>query len=146
MNMIKIKINEMPIEVQEGTTIHDAAKKLKIKIPTLCYHPDLSVAGNCRICVVEVKGSRTLVPSCSMPVADGMEIYTNTLKVRKARKDVIELLLAEHNMDCTKCYKNCNCELQAIAKEYISENDRFIDVAIKKHIDKSSPAYQKDDS
>ena len=79
MNMIKIKINNMPIEVQEGTTIHDAAKKLKIKIPTLCYHPDLSVAGNCRICVVEVKGSRTLVPSCSMPVADGMEIFTNTL-------------------------------------------------------------------
>lgn len=146
MNMIKVTINDMPIEVQEGTTIHDAAKKLKIKIPTLCYHPDLSVAGNCRICVVEVKGSRTLVPSCSMPVADGMEIYTNTLKVRKARKDVIELLLAEHNMDCTKCYKNCNCELQAIAKDYISENDRFIDVAIKKHIDKSSPSYQKDDS
>ena len=146
MNMIKIKINDMPLEVQEGTTIHDAAKKVKIKIPTLCYHPDLTIAGNCRICVVEVKGSRTLVPSCSMPVADGMEIFTNTLKVRKARKDVIELLLAEHNMDCTKCYKNCTCELQAIAKEYISENDRYIDVSIKKHIDKSSPSYQKDDS
>jgi len=146
MNMIKVKINNMPLEVQEGTTIHDSAKKLKIKIPTLCYHPDLSVAGNCRICVVEVKGSKTLVPSCSMPVAEGMEIFTNTLKVRKARKDVIELLLAEHNMDCTKCYKNCNCELQTIAKDYISENDRFIDVAIKKHIDKSSPSYQKDDS
>ena len=62
MNMIKIKINNMPVEVKEGTTIHDAAQKVKIKIPTLCYHPDLTVAGNCRICVVEVKGSRTLVP------------------------------------------------------------------------------------
>ncbi len=146
MNMIKLKINNMPVEVQEGTTILDAAKKLKFNIPTLCNHPDLSIAGNCRICVVEVQGSRTLVPSCSMPVAEGMEVQTNSLKVRKARKDIIELLLAEHNMDCTKCYKNCSCELQAIAKDYISENDRFIDVAIKKHIDKSSPSFQKDDS
>jgi len=146
MKMIKLKINDMPIEVQEGTKIHDAAKKLKIKIPTLCYHPDLSIAGNCRICVVELKGSRTLVTSCSMPAAEGMEVYTNTLKVRKARKDVIELLLAEHNMDCTKCYKNCNCELQSIAKEYISDTDRFLDVSIKKPIDKSSPSFQKDDS
>ena len=145
-NMIKLKINDMPIEVAEGTTIHDAAKKLKFKIPTLCYHPDLTIAGNCRICVVELKGARNLVASCSMPVADGMEVYTNTLKVRKARKDVIELLLAEHNMDCTKCYKNGCCELQSIAREYISETDRFIDVAIKKPIDKSSPAIQKDDS
>jgi len=143
---IKLIINNMPIEVAEGTTILDAASKLKYKIPTLCYHPDLTVAGNCRICLVEVKGSKTLVTSCSMPVAEGMEIYTNSLKVRKARKDVIELLLSEHNMDCTKCYKNCSCELQAIAKDYISENDRFIDVSIKKHADKSSPSFQKEDS
>ncbi|MFH1223524.1 MAG: NADH-dependent [FeFe] hydrogenase, group A6 [Pseudomonadota bacterium] len=146
MNNIKLKINNMPVEVPEGTTILDAARKLKYKIPTLCYHPDLTVAGNCRICLVEVKGSRTLVTSCSMPVSDGMEVQTNSLKVRKARKDVLDLLLSEHNMDCTKCYKNCTCELQAVAKEYISENDRFIDVSIKKHTDKSSPAFQKEDS
>jgi len=146
MNMIKLRINNMPVEVQEGTTILDAAKKIKFNIPTLCYHPDLSLAGNCRICVVEVKGSRTLVPSCAMPVSEGMDVQTNSLKVRKARKDIVDLLLAEHNMDCTKCYKNCSCELQAIAKDYISENDRFIDVAIKKHADKSSPSIQKEDS
>jgi iron-only hydrogenase group A len=146
MNMIKLKINNFPVEVPEGTTILDAAKKLKFNIPTLCYHPDLSLAGNCRICVVEVKGSRTLVPSCAMPVSEGMDVQTNSLKVRKARKDIMDLLLAEHNMDCTKCYKNCDCELQAIAKDYISENDRFIDVSIKKHADKSSPSIQKEDS
>ena len=145
-NMIKLNINNMPVEVQEGTTILDAAKKLKFKIPTLCHHPDLCVAGNCRICVVEVQGSRTLTASCCTPAAEGMEIQTNSLKVRKARKDIIELLLSEHNMDCTKCYKNCICELQAIAREYISESDRFIDVSIRKPIDKSSPAIQKDDS
>ncbi len=145
-NMIKLTINNMPVEVQEGTTILDAAKKLKFKIPTLCHHPDLCVAGNCRICVVEVKGSRTLTASCSTPVAEGMDIQTNSLNVRKARKDIVELLLSEHNMDCTKCYKNCICELQSIAREYISESDRFIDVSIRKPIDKSSPAIQKDDS
>ena len=146
MNMIKLKINNFPVEVKEGTTILDAAKKLKFNIPTLCYHPDLSLAGNCRICVVEVKGSRTLVPSCAMPVSEGMDVQTNSLKVRKARKDIMDLLLAEHNMDCTKCYKNCSCELQSIAKDYISENDRFIDVSIKKHADRSSPSIQKEDS
>ncbi len=145
-NMIKLTINNMPVEVPEGTTILDAAKKLKFKIPTLCNHPDLCVAGNCRICVVEQKGSRTLTASCCTPVAEAMEIQTNSLKVRKARKDIVELLLSEHNMDCTKCYKNCICELQAIAREYISESDRFIDVSIRKPIDKSSPAIQKDDS
>lgn len=143
---VKLTINNLPVEVAEGTTILDAAKKLKFKIPTLCYHPDLTIAGNCRICVVEIEGQRNLVTSCSTPVAEGLVVHTNSLKVRKARKDVIELLLSEHNMDCTKCYKNGCCELQDIAKEYISETDRFVDVAIKKPIDKSSPALQKDDS
>lgn len=144
--MIKLTINDLPIEVTEGTTILEAAKKLKYNIPTLCYHSDLCIAGNCRVCVVELKGSRTLVASCAMPVSEGMEILTSSLKVRKARKDIIELLLAEHAMNCTKCYKNGCCELQNLAKEYLTESERFIDVSIKKPIDKSSPAIQKDDS
>lgn len=144
--MIKLTINDLPVEVAEGTTILEAAKKLKYNIPTLCYHSDLCIAGNCRVCVVELKGSRTLVASCAMPVSEGMEILTSSLKVRKARKDIIELLLAEHAMNCTKCYKNGCCELQNLAKEYLTESERFIDVSIKKPTDKSSPAIQKDDS
>ncbi|MEI6093663.1 MAG: NADH-dependent [FeFe] hydrogenase, group A6, partial [bacterium] len=144
--MIKLTINDLPVEVAEGTTILDAAKKLKYNIPTLCYHSDLCVAGNCRVCVVELKGSRTLVAACAMPVSEGMEILTSSLTVRKARKNVIELLLAEHAMNCTKCYKNSCCELQNLSREYLTESERFIDVSIKKPIDKSSPAIQKDDS
>ena len=144
--MIKLTINNMPIEVAEGTTILDAAKQLKFTIPTLCHHPDLCVAGNCRICVVEQKGSKNLVASCATPVAEGIDITTNSLKVRKARKDIIDLLLSEHAMNCTKCYKNGNCELQNLSREYLTEAERFIDVAIKKPIDKSSPAIQKDES
>jgi iron-only hydrogenase group A len=145
-NMIKLTINNMPIEVPQGTTILDAAKQLKFTIPTLCHHPDLCVAGNCRVCVVELKGSKNLVASCAMPAAEGMDVITNSLKVRKARKDIIELLLSEHSMNCTKCYKNGNCELQDLSREYLTEAERFIDVSIKKPIDKSSPAIQKDES
>lgn len=146
MSNVDLTINNIPISVNAGTTILDAAKKLKIKIPTLCHHEDLCVAGNCRICVVELEGSKNLQTSCSMPVSQGMVISTNSPKVRKARKDIIDLLLAEHAGECTTCYKSGNCELQAIAFEYASEENPYIDVSIKRQIDKSSPAIQKDDS
>jgi len=144
--MIKLTINNMSVEVPEGTVLLDAAKKLKFNVPTLCNHPDLHVAGNCRVCVVELKGSRTLVAACAMPVAEGMEVLTNSMKVRKARKDIIELLLSEHVMNCTKCYKSGCCELQTLSREYLVELDRFADVSIKKPVDKSSPSIQKDES
>jgi NADH dehydrogenase/NADH:ubiquinone oxidoreductase subunit G len=91
--MINLIINDQKISVPAGTTVLEASKKLKINIPTLCNHPDLCVAGNCRVCLVEQKGARTLIAACSMPVSEGMEIHTNTLKVRNARKHVVELLL-----------------------------------------------------
>ena len=108
--MVSLKINNTPVTVEEGTTILGAAKKLNLRIPTLCYHPDLSIAGNCRVCMVEVKGQRLLAAACAMPVSEGMEVYTNSERVRSSRKSVVELLLSEHNADCTKCYKNNNCE------------------------------------
>ncbi len=110
--MVTLKINHEQISVPEGTTVLDAAKKLNLHIPTLCNHDDLCVAGNCRVCVVEQTGSRTLIASCATPVSEGMDIQTNSLKVRNARKHIVELLLSEHRADCTKCYKNQNCELQ----------------------------------
>ena len=97
--MINLTINNQKVSVEPGSTVLQAAKKLNINIPTLCNHEDLCVAGNCRVCVVEQKGARTLIAACAMPVSEGMEIHTNTLKVRNARKHIIELLLSEHRSD-----------------------------------------------
>jgi NADP-reducing hydrogenase subunit HndD len=146
--MIKLKINGLEISVDKGTTILNAAKKLNFKVPTLCNHEDLCVAGNCRVCVVEQVGAKALVASCATPVAEGMEINTNSLTVRAARKHIIELLLSEHNADCTKCYKNGSCELQALANEYSVGDHLFIDLIHHKGdtIDITSPSLIKDDS
>ena len=146
--MINLTINDQSVSVPAGTTILAAAQKLNIKIPTLCNHPDLCVAGNCRVCVVEQKGAKALVAACAAPVSEGMVINTNTLKVRNARKHIVELLLSEHRSDCTKCYKNTKCELQALANEYAFGDTVFLDL-VEDHsyvIDKSSPAFMKDDS
>ena len=146
--MINLLINDQKVLVEEGTTVLAAAKKLKINIPTLCNHDDLCVAGNCRVCVVEQKGARTLIASCATPASEGMEIHTNTLKVRNARKHIVELLLSEHRSDCTKCYKNQNCELQSLANEFAFGDHIFIDLVEdrKYNIDRSSPSFIKDDS
>jgi NADP-reducing hydrogenase subunit HndD len=146
--MINLTINDQIISVEPGTTVLAAAKLLKINIPTLCNHDDLCVAGNCRVCVVEQKGARTLIASCATPVSEGMEINTNTLKVRNARKHIVELLLTEHRADCTKCYKNQNCELQSLANEFAFGDTIFLDLVEdhKYNIDRSSPSFIKDDS
>ncbi len=138
----------MPVSVEEGTSILNAARKLNFKIPTLCNHPDLTVAGNCRVCLVEVKGARLLAASCATPVSEGMEVSTNSEKVRIARKHIVELLLSEHNADCTKCFKNGRCELQDLASEYRYGSHVFIDLvkAHHKHLDISSPSITKDNS
>ena len=146
--MINLKIDDINVSVEAGTTILDAAKKANIRIPTLCYHPDLCIAGNCRICMVEVEGSLTLSAACAMPASNNMIVHTNSLKVRTARKHNIELLLSEHNSECTKCYKNGNCELQNLAAEYKITNETFIDLVPFHNytIDHYSPAIIKDDS
>ncbi|HAM08741.1 MAG: ferredoxin [Bacteroidetes bacterium GWE2_41_25] len=146
--MIKLTINNQNISVEPGTTVLEAARKLKINIPTLCNHDDLCVAGNCRVCVVEQTGARTLIAACAMPVSEGMDIHTNTLKVRNARRHIVELLLTEHRADCTKCYKNQNCELQSLANEFAFGDTIFLDL-VEDHdyaIDSSSPSFIKDDS
>jgi len=147
--MINLTINNTKVSVPEGTSILDTAKKLNINIPTLCNHPDLCVVGNCRVCLVEQTGARTLVAACATPVSEGMDIHTNTLKVRNARKHVVELLLSEHRSDCTKCYKNQKCELQALANEFAFGDTIFLDL-VEDHpeykIDRSSPSFTKDDS
>ncbi len=145
---VSLKINNIPVSVDEGTTILQAAQKLNFKIPTLCNHDDLCVAGNCRVCVVEQKGARLLPASCATPVSEGMEIQTNSLKVRQARKHIVELLLSEHNADCTKCFKNGNCELQSLSNDYRIGDHVFLSLlnGNKRVHDISSPSIEKDDS
>jgi NADH-quinone oxidoreductase subunit G/[NiFe] hydrogenase diaphorase moiety small subunit/NADP-reducing hydrogenase subunit HndD len=147
-NTVNLTINGIDVTVEKGTTILDAAELLGIKIPVLCYHKDLCIAGNCRVCVVEQIGSRKLHAACATPVQEGMELLTNSLLVRNSRKHIIELLLSEHNADCTKCYKNGGCELQDLAAEYKITNQDFIDLAHSRAytIDNFSPSILKDDS
>ncbi len=147
--MINIRINDIPLQVEEGTTILKAARKLNIYIPTLCYLSlhivnDSKIHASCRVCVVEVKGRRNLVPSCSAKCEEGMEIYTNTKRVIRARRAMIELLLSDHSQECATCEKNTKCQLQRIAAKMNirempyrgekSQKDIFIrSVAIKRN-------------
>jgi NADP-reducing hydrogenase subunit HndD len=145
---IQLKIDGLQVTVDEGTTILKAARQLDIHIPTLCYHEDLCVAGNCRVCLVEVAGAKNLTASCAMPVSEGMEVFTTSLKVRNARKHIISLLLTEHDEECTKCYKNGKCELQKLAAEHNIGEEIFIDLVPEKRftIDNYSPSIVKNDS
>ncbi|NOQ25124.1 MAG: 2Fe-2S iron-sulfur cluster binding domain-containing protein [Bacteroidales bacterium] len=147
-NTVNLNIDGIDVSVEAGKTVLDAAKELNIHIPTLCYHEDLCVAGNCRVCVVEQEGAKNLVASCAMPAQEGMVIHTNTHKVRNARKHIVELLLSEHNADCTKCYKNKSCELQDLASDMIISENMFLDLVPEKNytIDNFSPSIIKDDS
>ena len=117
MNMVNVKINGMPLSVPADYTILQAAKSAGIDIPTLCYLKDLNEIGACRMCVVEVKGARSLVASCVYPVNEGMEVYTNTPKVIESRKMTPEMLLSVHNKSCLTCKRSQNCELQALCQE-----------------------------
>jgi NADH-quinone oxidoreductase subunit G/[NiFe] hydrogenase diaphorase moiety small subunit/NADP-reducing hydrogenase subunit HndD len=146
--MINLTIDGKPVSVPEGATLLDAAKQEKVKIPTLCYHEDLCIAGNCRVCVVEVEGWRVLPASCATPAMEGMVVYTNSPLVRRARKDVLALLISEHSTQCTTCYRSTNCELQDLASEYNIDNEIYINLIKDKNftIDKSSWAIEKDES
>jgi len=145
---VNLIIDGIKVSVEEGTTILEAARKLSIHIPTLCYHEDLCVAGNCRVCVVDQEKLKSLPASCATPVSEGMVIHTNSMKVRLARKHVVELLLSEHNADCTKCYKNGNCELQVLASQMLTGDHMFLDLVPdrKYTIDIFNTAIIKDDS
>lgn len=148
MEQINLNIDSIAVSVPQGTTILDAAKKININIPTLCHHEDLCVAGNCRVCMVEEASSANLLASCATPVREGMEIMTNSMKVRQSRKHILELLLSEHRAECTTCYKNSNCELQSLTSEYIISEDGFLNLLDYKDftVDNFSPSIIKDDS
>lgn len=144
MSLIQVWINNQPVEVPPGTTILCAAKKAGIRIPTLCYVEGLQPIGACRVCVVELEGTRNLVAACSTQVAPGMRIRTNTGRVRRARTAVVELLLSEHNGECQTCERNGQCELQALAAELGIREIRFPGQQAKRRVDLSTPAISRD--
>ncbi len=123
--MINLKVNGIPVSVPAGSTVIEAAKAANVEIPSLCYLKDINCIGACRVCVVEIKGARGLVASCTYPVNEGMEVFTNTPKVRASRKTTLELILSSHKKKCLSCDRSTNCELQKLAVEYGVDEDRF---------------------
>jgi NADH-quinone oxidoreductase subunit G len=123
--MPKMTINDIELEVESGLTVLQACEQAGFEIPYFCYHPKLSIAGNCRMCLVEMEKSPKPVASCAMPVADGMVIRTNTPLVEKARKGVLELLLINHPLDCPICDQGGECDLQDITVGYGPDSSRF---------------------
>lgn len=138
MEMVNIKINNMPLSVPKGISILEAARMAGIEIPTLCYLKKINEIGACRICMVEVKGARSLVTACVYPVNEGMEIFTNTERVRKSRKMTLELILSTHDRKCLSCVRSGTCELQQLCKEFgVDDEGRF---------DGAKPVHEYDDS
>lgn len=138
MEMVNIKINNMPLSVPKGISILEAARMAGIEIPTLCYLKKINEIGACRICMVEVKGARSLVTACVYPVNEGMEIFTNTERIRKSRKMTLELILSTHDRKCLSCVRSGTCELQQLCKEFgVDDEGRF---------DGANPVHEYDDS
>tara|TARA_Y100000591_G_scaffold180219_1_gene155645 strand:- start:1312 stop:3345 length:2034 start_codon:yes stop_codon:yes gene_type:complete len=123
--MLKLKINEIEVEVEDGLTVLQACEKAGFEIPRFCYHEKLSIAGNCRMCLVEMEKSPKPIASCAMPAADGMVIKTNTPKIEKSRKGVMEFLLANHPLDCPVCDQGGECDLQDQSMFYGIDKSRF---------------------
>lgn len=146
MDMINLTINGIPVSVPKGYTILQAAKAAKIEIPTLCYLKEINCIGSCRVCMVEVKGRRGLTAACVIPAEDGMEVFTNTPKVRASRKTTIELLLSTHHKKCLSCIRNNHCELQKLAMEYNVDEDRFPSEEPIYEIDDQSPYIVRDNN
>ena len=127
MDMVTLKINGIEVSAPAGSTILEAARLAHIEIPTLCFLKEINEIGACRICVVEVKGARSLVTACVYPVNEGMEVWTNTPKVIESRRKTLELILSDHDRKCLSCVRSGNCELQKLCREYKVENESLYD-------------------
>jgi len=142
--MIELTINNISVQAEDGMTILDAAKSVGISIPTLCHLKNLFPSGACRICSVEVENQRGLIPSCAYPVYDGMVVETNSPRVRRARKTIVELLIENHPQDCLICVRNKNCELQDLSEIYGVREHRYVGESRLHAIDISSPSMERD--
>ncbi|MCL2563547.1 MAG: NADH-dependent [FeFe] hydrogenase, group A6 [Oscillospiraceae bacterium] len=146
MATVKVKINNIEVECPSTATVLEAAKLIGIEIPTLCYLKEINAIGACRVCVVEVKGARSLVAACVYPVNDGMEVFTNTQKVRDARRMTLELILSNHRKDCLTCLRNQNCELQKLCIDHGVDRVRFADDNLEPQIECSTAHLVRDNS
>ena len=146
MNMVNIKINDKDYSVPASYTILDAAREAGIKIPTLCYLKDVNQIGACRMCLVEIKGARALQAACVYPVSEGLEIYTNTPKVRNARRNTLELILSNHEKKCLTCIRNRNCELQTLADELGVDGLRYEGENVPYELDNTSTSLVRDNN
>ena len=146
MDMVNLKINGQDVTVPAGTTVLEAARTAGIDIPTLCYLKDVSQTGSCRMCLVEIKGGRALQAACVYPVAEGLEVYTNTPAVRNARKVVLELILSNHDRKCLTCERNRNCELQTLADELGVTEIHYEGVRNEYDVDELSPSIVRDNN
>ncbi|HHY96055.1 MAG TPA: 2Fe-2S iron-sulfur cluster binding domain-containing protein [Firmicutes bacterium] len=144
MELVNLTIDGQKLQVPKGFTVLEAARLAGIDIPTLCHHPDQEEKGVCRVCVVEVEGSRTLQASCAYPVAEGMVVRTNTPLVRQTRRTIVELMLARHPADCLSCVRNLHCELQALADRLGIREARFGREEKDLPLDESNPAIVRD--
>ena len=146
MENVNIKINGQSMSVPADYTILQAARDAGINIPTLCYLKDISQTGSCRMCVVEVKGARNLQAACVYPVSEGLEVMTNTPKVRASRKVTLELLLSNHERKCLTCVRSRNCELQTLADELGVTDITYEGIRSEHEIDDLSPSIIRDNN
>ena len=144
--MPKLTINGKPIEAPDGASILETARRAGIHIPTLCFLEKCEPSGACRVCVVEVNAARTLLAACSTPVADDMDVKTNSPRVRAVRRQVVELILSEHDGNCQTCDRNQDCELQALASELGIREISFAGEKAIARIDDSTPALVRDNA
>ncbi|MCF8412960.1 MAG: [FeFe] hydrogenase, group A [Melioribacteraceae bacterium] len=142
--MINLTINNIQVKAEEGMTILEAANSVGVHIPTLCHLKELFPTGSCRICVCEVSGFRGLVPSCAYPVGEGLRVETNSQRVRRARKTIVELLVENHPEDCLICVRNKNCELQDLSEKYGMREHRYVGEKKQHAIDISSASMERD--
>jgi len=144
MKMVNLTIDGVKAQVPENTTVLEAARSINISIPTLCYLKDINKVGACRMCVVEVKGARSLQAACTLPVAEGMEVKTNSKKVREARATILKLILARHERECLTCSRNLNCELQKLAEEMGIDTVDYEGERNHYRVDQVSPSIVRD--
>ena len=144
--MIKLKIDNIEVEVEEGTTILEAARKANIDIPTLCFLKEINEVGDCRMCIVEVEGRRGFATSCITKAEAGMVVHTHTPSVVDARKTVLDLILSNHNRECLTCIRNGNCELQKLAQKYNVRDISYDGAKTSNKIDDKSPSIVRDQS
>ena len=138
MSKISLFVNGIPVEVEEGTSILNAAKMIGIHIPTLCYHPDLLAWAACGICVVKAEGSPKMLRACSTPASEGMKIITHDEEIVRIRKTVLELTLSTHPNDCLRCGRSGNCELQTLAADFGIREIPYRDMVKRLPVDNST--------